>query len=69
MVMDELGGDVRVAVDRASPALLVGVPRALIGARAPRLIATVGSAMINNDDLPNEGAAEARLAAAAAAGD
>lgn len=62
-VMDDLSRDVRVAVDRGAPgAFLVGVPgAALAGGRPTRLIATVGSAMLNNDDLPDSGAAEANL--------
>jgi hypothetical protein len=67
-VMDDLSRDVRVAIDRGAPAFLVGVPAAaLAGGRATRLIATVGSAMLNNDDLPDSGAAEAELPAGAAA--
>lgn len=56
------GGDVdgvRAAVDRPGRALLVGVPRsALPAGRSVRLIATVGSSMANNDDLPDAGAVE-----------
>lgn len=51
-------------IDRSDGAFLVGVPRdALPADRAVRLIATVGSSMINNDDLPDEGAVEWRLPA------
>lgn len=64
MVMDDVSRDVRVAVDRDGRALLVGVPAAaLAGGRATRLIATVGSPMTWNDDLPDSGAAEADLPA------
>ncbi len=64
MVMDDVSRDVRVAVDRDGQALLVGVPAAaLAGGRTTRLIATVGSPMTWNDDLPDSGAAEADLPA------
>jgi len=56
--------DVQVGVDRgAQPAIFLGVPRALLGTSPTiRLIATVGSTMINNDDVPNEGAVTLQLA-------
>lgn len=58
-------GDVAAAVDREHPALLVGVPRDALPTGGPvRLIATVGSSMANNDDLPNEGAAVVDFSAA-----
>lgn len=64
--MSALSSDVLAAVDRERNALLVGVPRdALPAGRALRLIATVGSSMVNNDDLPNRGAAELTLPATA----
>jgi hypothetical protein len=52
------GRDVRVAIDRASPAFLVGVPRSVLGSGAGpvRLVAAVGSALAHNDDLPDEDA-------------
>jgi hypothetical protein len=54
--MNNVTMDVRVAVDREHPAILLGIPRAAIGAmRTVRVIATVGSMMANNDDVPNEG--------------
>ena len=63
-VMNDVSRDVRVAVDRDAQAFLVGVPgAALAGGHATRLIATVGSPMFNNDDLPDSGAAEAELPA------
>jgi hypothetical protein len=50
--------EVQVAIDRRGHALLVGVPAASLPAEHPvRLIATVGSSMVNSDDLPNQGAA------------
>ena len=52
------GQDVRVAVDRDSPAFLVGVPPSVLGTgRGPvRLVAAVGSALAHNDDVPDTGA-------------
>ena len=49
---------VRIAVDRAQPAFLVEIPRSALGTgTAPvRLVAAVGSALMHNDDIPNEGA-------------
>jgi hypothetical protein len=56
-----LSADVRVAADPARRALLVGVPRSALGL-APtgrvRLIATVGSNFVFNDDVPASGALE-----------
>lgn len=55
---------VRATIDRRGDAFLVGVPAEVFPAGRPvRLIATVGSSMINNDDLPNEGAIEWTLPA------
>lgn len=50
--------DLRVAVDRGSPAFLVGVPRSVLGAGTGvlRFVAAVGSALAHNDDLPDTGA-------------
>jgi hypothetical protein len=57
--LDGIPGDVRVVVDRARRAIAVGVPRDALGLRGPaRVIATVGSSMTFNDDLPQEGALE-----------
>jgi hypothetical protein len=57
-------GRVQAAIDRRGNALLVGVPASVLPSDRPvRLIATVGSSMINNDDLPNEGAAVASFGA------
>jgi len=52
-------GAVRIGLDRAQPAFLVGIPRSALGTgTAPvRLVAAVGSALMHNDDIPNEGAA------------
>ena len=47
---------VELGVDREQRALLFGIPRSAIGARdTVRVIATVGSMIANNDDVPNEG--------------
>ena len=60
--LDNLGRDVKVALDRDQRAILVGVPRSTIGAaQTLRVIATVGSSMVNNDDLPKTGAATVKL--------
>lgn len=71
-VMSGVTGDVVAAIDRDGRALLVGVPREALPTGGPiRLIATVGSSMVNNDDLPNDGAAVVDFSAvgeAAAAG-
>jgi len=51
------GLDLQVAIDRDSRAFLVGVPRSALGSGGPaRLLAAVGSAMANNDDVPDTGA-------------
>lgn len=54
------GERVRIALDHAKPALVVGIPRGALG-NAPtasvRVVAAVGSAMQHNDDVPNSGAA------------
>ena len=52
------GHDLRVAVDRASPAFLVGVPRSVLGRSGGpvRFLAAVGSALVHNDDIPDTGA-------------
>jgi len=56
--MASLTSDVQAAIDRRGNALLVGVPaESLPMERSVRLIATVGSSMVNSDDLPNTGAA------------
>jgi hypothetical protein len=47
---------VKVAVDRTQRAIILGVPRSALGtAPTVRVIATVGSMLANNDDVPNEG--------------
>jgi len=54
--MSNLTRDVKVALDRGERAIVLGIPRATLGpAASVRVIATVGSMLINNDDLPNEG--------------
>jgi len=52
-------GAVRIGLDRAQPAFLVGIPRSALGTGTSpvRLVAAVGSALMHNDDIPNEGAA------------
>ncbi len=52
------GHDVSVAVDRESPAFLLGVPRSVLGPSPEkvRLLAAVGSALAHNDDVPDTGA-------------
>ena len=60
--MNNLSHDVAVAVDRDSPALMVGVPRRSLDPDGRmRLIATVGSSFAANDDVPNTGAVELNL--------
>ena len=60
--MTNLTGDVRVALDRERRAIFLGVPRSALGpAPAVRVIATVGSMLVNNDDVPNEGVVTVRL--------
>jgi hypothetical protein len=59
--MDDGSWDpVAATIDQAGRAFLIGVPEAAIPTGRPiRLIATVGSSMMNNDDLPDEGAIDA----------
>jgi hypothetical protein len=51
------GHDVHVAIDRASPAFLVSIPRTVLGdgAAPKRVLAAVGSALAHNDDVPDTG--------------
>jgi len=61
-VMNNLSRDVKVALDREQRAILVGVPRSALGtAQTIRVMATVGSMLVNNDDVPNEGAVTVKL--------
>src|SRR6185295_14007191 len=63
MVFSNLSRDVKVALDREQRAILLGIPRSALGkAPAIRVIATVGSMLVNNDDVPNEGAVTVKLA-------
>lgn len=49
-------GNVKVTIDEAGRAVLLGIPRKDVDADGRfRLIATVGSAFVANDDLPNRG--------------
>ena len=60
--MTNVTADVKVAVDRGQRALLVGVPRSALGSvSAVRALATVGSMLANNDDVPNEGMVTVKL--------
>lgn len=54
---------IKVAVDPQARAILLGVPRSALGAKQTvRVMATVGSMVANNDDVPNEGMISIRLA-------
>jgi hypothetical protein len=60
--ISNLTRDVKVALDRAQRAILLGIPRAALGtASTVRVIATVGSMLANNDDVPNEGMITVKL--------
>jgi hypothetical protein len=62
--MGAISADVHVAVDRARKTLAIGVPRAALGlppGGKVRLIGTVGSNMVYNDDVPEEGALDVTL--------
>ena len=62
MRLSSVTPDVRVALDRERPAIMLGIPRSALGtAPSVRVIATVGSMLVNNDDVPNEGTVAARL--------
>ncbi len=51
------GLELAVAVDRDARAILVGVPRSVLGSGGQsRFLAAVGSAMAHNDDVPDTGA-------------
>jgi len=54
--MTNITRDVRIAVNRDNRWIALGVPRASLGSRSTiRVIATVGSMVANNDDVPNTG--------------
>jgi len=60
--LNNLSRDVKVALDRQQRAILLGIPRSALGGAATiRAIATVGSMLVNNDDVPNEGAVTVKL--------
>jgi hypothetical protein len=60
--MTNLTRAVKVAIDRDARAVMIGVPLSALGAAATvRVIATVGSMLANNDDLPNEGMIAVKL--------
>ncbi len=55
-------GDAQAALDRGERTIFLGIPRSALGqAKSVRVIATVGSMMVNNDDVPNEGAVTVKL--------
>lgn len=58
-LMGEAPAGLLFFLDRQSPAILVGVPRAALGSPpgAVRVVAAVGSALSHNDDVPDAGAA------------
>lgn len=57
--IDSITHEVKVGVDRERPAIVLGVERRLLDDDGHyRLVATVGSSFLNNDDVPNTGAAE-----------
>lgn len=67
--MGDVARDLRVARSVAGRALAVGIPLdALGGARRLALVATVGSSVAANDDLPDHGAVTLDLGALIAAG-
>ena len=54
--MTNITRDVRIAVNRDNRWIALGVPRASLGPRPTvRVMATVGSMVANNDDVPNTG--------------
>jgi hypothetical protein len=60
--MTNLTRDVKVALDRDERSIFLGIPRSALGpAQTIRVIATVGSMLANNDDVPNEGMVTVRL--------
>lgn len=60
--MDNLTQEVEVFVDPIERSLFVGVDLSLLDEDGHfRLISTVGSSFLNNDDLPNEGSVEVDL--------
>lgn len=62
MLLSTITPTVHVALDRAKPAIMLGIPRSALGtAPSVRVIATVGSMLVNNDDVPNEGAVAVKL--------
>jgi hypothetical protein len=60
--MTNLTTSVKVSIDRDGRAIFLGVPRTVFGTvPAVRVLATVGSMLANNDDVPNEGMVMVRL--------
>ncbi|MFY9821600.1 MAG: hypothetical protein WAM82_09460 [Thermoanaerobaculia bacterium] len=60
--LSNLSKDVKVALDREKRAIFLGIPRSTLGgATTVRAIATVGSMLVNNDDVPNQGYATIQL--------
>jgi hypothetical protein len=61
-VFTNLSQDAQAALDRERQAIFLGVPRAMLGdGPTVRVIATLGSMLVNNDDIPNEGALTVKL--------
>lgn len=62
MVLNNVTPTVQVALDRERHAIILGMPRSALGTSpSVRVIATVGSMLVNNDDVPNEGAVSVKL--------
>lgn len=62
MLLSSITPTVHVALDRGRQAILLGIPRSALGTSpSVRVIATVGSMLVNNDDVPNEGAVAVKL--------
>jgi hypothetical protein len=60
--MTNLTSEVTVSIDREHRSLFLGVPRsAFASAATARVVATVGSMLANNDDVPNEGMVAVKL--------
>ncbi len=62
-ILSNLSRDAKASIEREQKTIFVGIPLTAIGtAKTVRVIATVGSMMTNNDDIPNEGAVTVTLA-------
>jgi hypothetical protein len=61
-LFSSLTRDAQAALDREQRTIFLGIPRSALGtAPTVRVIATVGSMAVNNDDVPNEGAVTVKL--------